>query len=567
MAQSKFFNTGRLFEGNNILWLSILSVLTFLVAGAMITGAGLQYNSCYAFSAASGYNGLLSDEDADDVDEISEMDGLAAEDEAGFSVTEHSVTINGKIINYSATAGTLTLAAEDGKEKAHVFFIAYTKNDGGGDGNSDGDDGGLVDSGKRPITFAFNGGPGSSSVWLHLGAFGPQRVLMGDDEGMAPAPPYELVENEYSLLDITDIVFIDPVTTGYSRAVPGENPDQFHGVREDVQSVGEFIRLYTTRFGRWESPKFLAGESYGTTRAAGLSGYLQDNCGMYLNGIILVSSILNFQTASFDRGNDLAYITFLPSYAATAWYHDALSGNNKPRDIKKFLEEVREFAGGEYTLALMKGDELSDSEREKVISKVAKYTGLSAEFVADCNLRISMGRFAKELLRNSRGQVTGRLDSRFLGIDYDNSGSSYDYDASYAAIQGPFTAMMNHYVRSELGYKSDLPYEILTGRVHPWSYDQYRNRYVNVGETLRSAMTQNQNLQVFVANGYYDLATPFFATEYTFSHLGLDKSLRDNVSFAYYESGHMMYIRKECLAKLKDDISEFFVRVLGGGDR
>ncbi len=455
--------------------------------------------------------------------------------------TQHSVRIGGRKIDYTATTGTILLKEEDGKAKASVFYIAYAKN-------------GVTDPSKRPLTFSFNGGPGSSSVWLHLGVLGPKRVLL-DDEGHALPPPYKLVENEYSLLDVTDLVFIDPVTTGFSRAVPGEKDKQFHGIKEDVQSVGEFIRLYTTRNQRWASPKFLIGESYGTTRAAGLAGFLQQRHGLYLNGIMLVSSILNWQTALFDTGNDLPYILHLPTYAATAWYHKRLA-DDLQADLRKTLDEVEAFAAGPYTLALMQGDTLGDAERAQVVEKLARYTGLSPAYIERTNLRIHIMRFVKELLRDQRRTV-GRLDTRFTGIDRDSAGEHFDYDPSYAAILGPYTATLKHYVRAELNFESDLPYEILTGRVWPWSFAQYQNRYVNVAETLRRAMTQNPSLRVFVANGYYDLATPYFATRYTFDHLGLDPSLRDHVQMGYYQAGHMMYIHQPSLQQLKQDLAAF----------
>ena len=319
--------------------------------------------------------------------------------------------------------------------------------------------------------------------------------------------------------------------------------------------MGEFIRLYATRFKRWSSPKFLIGESYGTTRAAGLSGFLQERHGMYLNGIALVSSILDFQTALFNPGNDLPYILFLPTYAATAWYHRQLDVDLQA-DLRATLEQVKAFAAGEYTLALFKGDALPEEERKQVIQKLARYTGLSAQYVAQTDLRIDIFRFTKELLRDQRRTV-GRLDSRFTGIDRDAAGEKFEHDPSSVAIQGPFTATLNDYLRRDLGFKSDLPYEILTDLVQPWDYGKYQNRYVNVAETLRGAMTRNPFLRVFVANGFYDLATPFFATEYTFNHLGLDPELRDHVSMAYYESGHMMYIRRPSLARLREDLVQF----------
>lgn len=461
------------------------------------------------------------------------------------SETHHTVLIDGREIAYTATAGTMILKEEDEesgeKPKASVFFIAYTKDEVG-------------DLGERPITFSFNGGPGSSSVWLHLGILGPRRVQMGDVGDLRP-PPYRLVNNECSLLDETDLVFIDPVSTGYSRPTPGEEAEQFHGIEKDVESVGEFIRLYTTRFTRWSSPKFLIGESYGTTRAAGLSGFLQGRHGMYLNGVMLISSILNFQSARFVPGNDLPYILFLPTYTATAWYHQRLP-DDLQADLHATLAEVKAFALEEYTLALMKGAALPDDERRQIVQQLARYTSLSEAYIERTNLRINIYRFVKELLRDQRRTV-GRLDSRFTGIDRDAAGEHFDFDPSYAAIQGPYTATLNDYVRRDLAFENDLPYEILTSLYEKWDYGRYKNQYVNVAETLREAMTQNRFLKVFVANGYYDLATPYLATEYTFNHLGLDSSLRENVSMAYYQAGHMMYVHEPSLVQLKADLARF----------
>jgi len=457
------------------------------------------------------------------------------------SKTQHTVRIGGQEIKYTATAGTMVLKTEEGQPKASIFYIAYTKDD-------------VADRGQRPVCFTFNGGPGSSSVWLHLGAFGPRRVEMGDVGNLA-APPWKLVDNESSLLDVTDLVFIDPVTTGYSRPAPGEQPGQFHGLREDTEWVGEFIRLWATRNERWLSPKFLAGESYGTTRAAALSGYLQQRYGMYLNGVVLISTILNFQTARFDVGNDAPYLLYLPTYTATAWYHKKLP-QDLQGDLQKALKEAREFAAGDYAQALGRGSKLAPPERAKIVQQLARLTGLSPAFIEEANLRIQIQRFCKELLRGERRTV-GRLDSRFKGIDGDAAGERPDYDPSMAAITGPYTATLNDYVRRVLKFESDVPYEILTSRVQPWSYAQFEGRYVNVAETLRSAMTQNPDLRVFVGNGYYDLATPFHATEYTFDHLGLDPALQSHVSMAYYEAGHMMYIHMPSLANLKKDVAAF----------
>ncbi len=463
------------------------------------------------------------------------------------AVTKHAAVIGGREVAYTATAGTLILREENDKEgkeataKAEVFFTAYTRDDTG-------------DVGDRPVAFSFNGGPGSSSVWLHMGLLGPRRVPMVD-EPIAPPPPYRLVDNEHSLLDVTDLVFIDPVTTGYSRTIPEEKPEQFHNFQKDIESVGEFIRLYTTRYRRWRSAKYLIGESYGTTRAPGLSHYLQERHGMYLNGVILISSILDFSTASFDPGNDLPFMLFLPTYTATAWYHGVLAPELQA-DLQTALREVEAFARGPFALALLKGDTLPDDERAAIAEQLARYTGLSRAYVEQANLRINIHRFVKELLRQQRRTV-GRLDSRFIGIDRDATGQGAEYDPSYAAIQGPFTATLNDYLRSELAFESDLPYEILTERVHPWRYEQHQNQYVNVAEALRKAMCQNPYLRVFVANGYYDLATPYMATAYTLEHMALEASLRGNVSLGYYEAGHMMYIHGPSLERLKGDLAHF----------
>jgi carboxypeptidase C (cathepsin A) len=462
--------------------------------------------------------------------------------------TKHQITLGGRELQYTVTAGTIVLKEETSdrekevegeKPKAQVFFTAYTLD-------------GVTDKSSRPITFSFNGGPGSSSVWLHLGLLGPRRVEMGDAGSLLP-PPYHLVDNEYSLLDMTDLVFIDPVSTGYSRPVEGQKAKEFHGFKKDIESVGDFIRLYATRYRRWTSPKFLAGESYGTTRAAGLSGYLQERHGLYLNGIILVSAILDFGTADFFPGHDLPYILFLPTYAATAWYHGKIT-RRKP--LASLLKEVEKFTLGEYTLALLKGTALTREERSQIIAKLSGFTSLSEDYIDRTDLRINIFRFCKELLREERRTV-GRLDSRFTGIDRDSAGEFPEEDPSMSAIMGPYTATLYDYLRGELKYESDLPYEILTPKVSPWSYAEFENRFVNVAETLRKAISNHQALKVHIANGYFDLATPYLATRYTFDHMGLEKGLRDNISMSYYEAGHMMYIHMNSIKRLKEDLANF----------
>jgi carboxypeptidase C (cathepsin A) len=456
--------------------------------------------------------------------------------------THHQARIGGREVAYTATAGTMLLKQDDGKVRASVYFTAYTR-DGAGD------------VAHRPITFAYNGGPGSASAWLHMGAFGPRRVVL-EEEGWAPPPPYQIADNNESLLDVTDLVFVDPVSTGFSRPAPGEDPGSFHGVREDIESVGEFIRDYIARFERWGSPKFLAGESYGTTRSAGLSRYLQEKLNIYLNGIVLVSSILNFGTARFDVGNDLPYPLFLPTYTATAWYHKKLPADLQGGDVQKAIEEAERFAAGEYTLALMRGNDLGDAERRQVAEKLARYTGLSVTFLENANLRPTIFEFTKELLRAERLTV-GRLDSRFKGVDRQAAGDHFEYDPASAAFSGPFAAVFNNYAETELGWKSELNYELLTDKVRPWSFRAYDNQYVNVAEDLRYAMAINPNLKVLVNNGYYDLATPFFATQYTFSHLGFDPTYASRVSMAFYNAGHMMYVRRADREALKANIARF----------
>ena len=464
-------------------------------------------------------------------------------------VTQHQIRVGGEVIRYSATTGYMPLMTEEGELKANIFFIAYNRSD-------------VADNSNRPLTFSFNGGPGSSSVWLHLGALGPRRVLM-TTEGEALPPPYRLVDNEGTWLEFSDLVFIDPVETGYSRPAAGEDKWQFLGLEEDVQAVAEFIRLYTTRYERWSSPKFLAGESYGTTRASGLSGYLQQRHGMYLNGIVLVSAVLNFQTLRFHPGNDIPYSLFLPTYTATAWYHQKLPADLQAGSLEEAVEAARSFASNEYTVALTKGADLSSAERQQVVRQLARFTGLSEGFVAEANLRISQPQFVNELVRD-QGLRTGRLDSRFTGPRPGEGGEGFAFDPSYSAIQGAYTAMLNAYVREDLGYESDVPYEILAGsRVRPWNYGSAGNGYPYVADDLRQAMEQNPALRVLVANGYYDLATPFFATEYTFAHLGGDPRLRDRVKMTYYPSGHMMYIQEASLLELQKNVRDFVRRSLG----
>lgn len=461
-----------------------------------------------------------------------------------FSETKHEVMINGQPLAYKATVGNLLLKDNKGNVNASMFFISYSKE-------------GVKENSQRPVTFCFNGGPGSSSVWLHLGAFGPKRVSL-TEKGDA-LPPYHLVDNEFSLLDLTDLVFIDPISTGYSHAIPLDEAKKFHGYEEDIKSVANFIRLYITRFNRWDSPKFLAGESYGTTRAAGLAGFLHDEEYIYVNGIILVSSVLNFQSILFDTGNDLSYLMYLPSYTATAWYHKRLSADLQA-DLKKAIDESKAFVTNEYSKALFKGDLLTKEERDNMVVKLVRYTGLSPDYIANSNLRINILRYVKELLRNEKKTV-GRFDSRFVGIDSDVVAETFEYDPSAEAIFGAFTSTLNYYMRNDLKWEKDADYKILTN-ISQWDFSIATNQYLNVAEKLKSVMVKNPHLRVFVGNGYYDLATPFFATEYTFNHLGLDPIFTTHVDMQYYDGGHMMYTHYPSLIKLKKDLTQYFNNTL-----
>jgi carboxypeptidase C (cathepsin A) len=466
------------------------------------------------------------------------------------SVTRHRGRIGRKQVAYTVTCGTMVLREESEKEgrsegekaRAQVFFVAYTLD-------------GARAPGARPVTFSFNGGPGSSSVWLHLGVLGPRRVAL-DDEGYAAAPPGRLVANEHSLLDVSDLVFIDPVGTGYSRMVEGEKVGEYHEYKRDLESVGEFIRLYCSRYGRWASPKYLIGESYGTTRASGLANHLLERYGMYLNGVMLVSCALDFQLLRFDPGNDLPPVLFLPTYAATAWYHKRLAPELQRRPLRKLLDEVEAFAAGEYAAALFQGARLAPKERKAVAARIARYTGLSAEYVERTDLRIAILRFCKELLRG-QGRTVGRLDTRYTGFDRDAAGEEFEFDPAFVEILGAYAAAMNDYVRTELGFEADLPYEVIKALYHTWGWKDYSNRYASVGEALRKAMAMNPRMRVLVASGYYDLATPHFAADYSLDHLAIPAQLRRNIEVSYYEAGHMMYAHKPSLVKLAAELRRF----------
>lgn len=455
-------------------------------------------------------------------------------------VTKHSIRAGGRQLNYTVTTGYMPLKhAVSGETEAKMFFMAYTLDN---------------PPARRPLMFSFNGGPGSASVWLHLGALGPRRIKMLDS-GLMPPPPYEMEDNQHTWLTETDMVFIDPVGTGFSRAARPELAAKFFGINGDIESVGDFIRMYLVRNDRWMSPLFLVGESYGTTRAAGLSNHLF-NRGISLNGIVLVSTVLNFQTIRFADNNDLPLALIIPSYATTAWYHKRLSSALQSKTVEQVAQEARLFATNEYMPAMMRIDQLTPSERAALAATFSTLTGMSREFIEQNDFRIELGEFNKELLRNER-RTSGRLDSRFKGIDRDAAGSGPDSDPSMNAIRPPYTAAFNNYVRTELGFKTDTEYYILGGGISaPWNYN-VTNAYADTSIPLKDAMAKNPYMKVLVASGYYDMATPFFAAEYTISAMNLDPSLRRNVSFTYYESGHMMYIEKRSLEKLKADAASF----------
>lgn len=477
-------------------------------------------------------------------EETAKENTAPAEPSDDLVTTRHSIEVDGAELHYTVTAGRIVLREEvykDGKftghkPKAEIFLTSYV---------ADSDDP------NRPVTFAFNGGPGSASVWLHLGLLGPRRVVSGDAGALA-APPYGLEDNPQTLLAHSDLVFIDPVSTGYSRAVEGGEPGDFHGYQRDIESIGEVIRLWTTRNGRWLSPKYLAGESYGTLRAAALAEHLQSRYGWYPNGLMLISSVLDMGTIRFTEGNDLPYALYLPTYAAIAHHH----GKHGDRPLRDVLDEAEKFASGEYLWALARGARLTAEERADVVRRVAELTGLTEEYVDRANLRIEHLRFFTELLRDQRLTV-GRMDGRFTGWEPDAAGERLTDDPSISGISGAYSAGINHYVRQELEYTNDLPYEVLTTRVQPWSYKEFEGASVSVVDKLSAAMRANPHLRVQVGCGYTDGATPYFAAEHTLAQLQIPEQLRDNIDVRYYPAGHMMYVHEESRLQQSADLAAF----------
>lgn len=455
--------------------------------------------------------------------------------------TKGSVRIGGQDVQYVAKTGTLPLLKEDGSAKANVFFVYYAALAG---------DGATLASkdAQRPITYCFNGGPGSSAVWLHFGGLGPKKIDL-PPEGTSPESTGRIADNPLSILDATDLVFIDPVGTGASRPAKGEKGEQFWGVDEDIEACGDFIRLFTTREQRWMSPKFLCGESYGGLRGAGLCDHLQDKHGMMISGFICLSGVLNFATLSPGAGNDLPYMTFLPSLAATAHYHGKIAG-----DVNAIVAEARAFAFGEYAVALLKGQTITDDEKQRVAQKVSRFTSLSVPQVLDNDLRIDPSTFREWLLRKE-GKIIGRFDGRVVAEDADRTSNRPEFDPSFSFIIGPFSAMANAYTRTTLGYESDQAYRVLTPL--PWNYSRYAGRYAGTDTALAAAMKSNPRLRVLVCYGLRDLAVPFDATRYSMDHLLIPQSLRKNIAYVGYESGHMMYLLDKDARKLRDDLLGF----------
>jgi carboxypeptidase C (cathepsin A) len=464
------------------------------------------------------------------------------------SVTDHTIRLGGQTIPYKATAGTILLKNEKGEPTGLIYSVAYTRSD-------------VKDPSQRPISFLYNGGPGSATLWLHMGAFGPRRVSTVDAQFTPPAP-YKLVDNMESLLDKTDLVFIDAMGTGYSHVVGKGLDKDFYGIDEDVHAFGQFINTYVNRNGRWNSPKFLIGESYGTFRSAALGNYLEDHYSMQLNGIVLISSVLDLSTLTFGPGDDRCFIFYLPSYAAVAWYHKVLK--NRPTDMAAFIEEARQYAQGEYTTALAKGSRISPDEKAAVAKKLSYFTGLSEDYLMKADLRVNLGQFNVELQR-SRGLTTGRIDARFSGFTPDLLAEYAEDDPEGPAVGGAFTAMLNAYTHDELNFGKDKTYHNFSEGAREWSWKRSEHgRFFpgapNVEPDLAAVMISNPHLLIQVENGYFDMATPFFATEFTMEHLGLPKELQSHIMEDYYDSGHMMYLHEESRVHLHSNIASFIDR-------
>ncbi len=451
---------------------------------------------------------------------------------------EAQVVIGGKVVPYRVVTGKMQLKADDGKARASIFHVSYKRTD-------------VKDPATRPVMFAFNGGPGSSAVWLHIGVLGPKILKLPGDGTTAPVPPVRIMDNPLSILDVCDLVFVDPVSTGYSRAETDVKPADFHGLDEDIESIGDFIRRWITEHDRWSSPKFLLGESYGGIRVAGLSHHLQSRYGMSLNGVVLLSALLDFATLQGAQGNDLASLVFLPTFTSTAHYHQQILG-----DRDALVKQSTDFAFGEYAAGLLKGSSLSEEQRAALATKLASLTGISSEVWQTHDLRITPSFFRAELLRKE-GKVIGRFDARVAWDTTDRSAATPEYDPSYSLAYGAFSTAMLDYLGRDLGYKEDQPYEILTGKVQPWRWNA-NNQVVNVSGRLGTAMRDNPHLKLLVMGGHTDLATPPEGVAHSIRHLfGLSAQARSNIQTTYYEGGHMFYLNPPDLVKTRDDLLKF----------
>lgn len=460
------------------------------------------------------------------------------------SVTQHHMSIGGKSFDYAATAGTLIIRDDEDKPIASIGYVAYVRHDAKG--------------AVRPLMFAFNGGPGSSSLWLHMGVLGPKRVVVSDP-GPTPAGPYRTVDNEFGVLDKSDLVMIDPVGTGLAHAVCDHKDDEFFGVDPDIESISRFIMQYVSDNNRWSSPKYLLGESYGTTRGAAIVNYLRERSFAF-NGLILVSVATDIEAIFAELpGNDRPYAVYLPAYAAVAWYHHMLPA--QPAALEPLLTEVRAYAAGPFTAALLKGDAIPDAEREAVAEKMHEYTGLSVEYLKAANLRVAQGAFTHQLLK-AQHKTVGRLDARFVGATMDPLEKYSDYDPQSAAISAAFAAAFLDYYHGELKFGQGSTYRTTNysvGEHWKWVHRTPKGDQpmVNSGVDLAEALVKDANLRVLVLNGYYDLATPFSATEYVMAHLGVPQGVGSRIEMKYYESGHMMYVHPPSMAKMKRDLDAF----------